>query len=134
MILSAGIIVVRQEAGRWLYLFLRAYTYWDFPKGEVETNETPLAAARREVEEETGIADLEFRWGEIFRETDPYRGGSKRARYYLAATSKATVVLGVNPELGRPEHHEYRWLTGEKLEKLAVPRLKPVLAWPGFLV
>jgi len=41
MILSAGIIIVRQLEGKWFYLFLRAYNFWDFPKGEVEIGETP---------------------------------------------------------------------------------------------
>ncbi|MGH8579780.1 MAG: NUDIX domain-containing protein [Gammaproteobacteria bacterium] len=32
---------------------LRAYNYWDFPKGTVEPAEDPFEAACREVEEET---------------------------------------------------------------------------------
>ena len=48
----------------WLFLMLRAYRNWDFPKGLVESGEDPLAAARREVQEETLIEDLHFDWGE----------------------------------------------------------------------
>src|SRR5262245_26457123 len=50
--LSAGVIVVRQADSGWLFLMLRAYRNWDFPKGLVESGEDPLAAARREVTEE----------------------------------------------------------------------------------
>ncbi|MFO7859140.1 MAG: NUDIX domain-containing protein, partial [Ectothiorhodospiraceae bacterium] len=53
--LSAGVVVVRREAQGWRCLLLRAYQYWDAPKGRVEAGETPLEAARREVREETGI-------------------------------------------------------------------------------
>src|SRR5690625_4482694 len=35
-ILSAGVIPVRRTDERWLYLLLRAYQYWDFPKGKTE--------------------------------------------------------------------------------------------------
>ena len=53
------------EQDDWRVLLLRVYNYWDCPKGMVEPGEDPLATARREVAEETGIEDLEFRWGEI---------------------------------------------------------------------
>ena len=108
-ILSAGVVVVRRAADGWRVLLLRVYNYWDFPKGVVEAGEDPLATARREVREETGIEDLEFRWGEEFIETEPY-SKNKVARYYLATSPADVVKLPVNPELGRPEHHECRWL------------------------
>jgi 8-oxo-dGTP pyrophosphatase MutT (NUDIX family) len=34
--------------------------YWDYPKGHVEKGEDDLAAARRELAEETGITDAQF--------------------------------------------------------------------------
>ena len=74
-ILSAGVVVVRQDGDVWKYLLLRAYNYWDFPKGVVETGEDPLEAACREVEEETCLGELDFRWGNSFSETEPYGQG-----------------------------------------------------------
>ena len=47
--LSAGVVVIRETHEGWLYLLLRAYNHWDFPKGMVEPGEEPLAAAIREV-------------------------------------------------------------------------------------
>jgi 8-oxo-dGTP pyrophosphatase MutT (NUDIX family) len=129
MILAAGIIVVRKIEGKWLYLLLRAYNYWDFPKGEPQKGEKPLQTACREVREETGLTDLCWRWGEIFMETQSYSGGRKRARYYLAATSESKVTFSVNPELGRPEHHEYRWVDYAELKKLAPARIQPIIDW-----
>jgi bis(5'-nucleosidyl)-tetraphosphatase len=126
--LSAGIVVVRQVRGEWRVLLLRAYNYWDCPKGLVEPGETPLATARREVLEETGLADLEHRWGEVFVETEPY-AKNKVARYYLAVSRQGDVKLPVSEELGRPEHHEFRWLGFEDASKRVVPRIAMVLEW-----
>src|SRR5262245_11948713 len=117
--LAAGAVVVRRaEGGEPRYLLLRVYNYWDFPKGELAPGEDPLAAARREVEEETTLGDLRFPWGEAHLETPPYSGG-KVARYYLAESPHGDVRLPVSSELGRPEHHEFRWLSlDEAREKL----------------
>lgn len=127
-VLSAGVAVVRAEAGEWRLLLLRAFRYWDFPKGKVEPGETPLQGACREVAEESGITDLDFRWGETYFETGPY-GPGKIARYYVAETRSRDVVLGIAPELGRPEHHEYRWVDFDEAFRLASPRVKRVLRW-----
>ena len=126
--LSAGVVIVHQTRSGPQLLLLRAYHYWDFPKGEVEPGETPLAAARREVKEETGLEQLDFRWGEDYRETPPY-GHGKVARYYLASTSQTAVTLAINPQLGLPEHHEFRWVTREEARQLLSARLQPILAW-----
>jgi len=131
--LSAGVIVVRREKGDWRYLLLRSYNYWDFSKGIVEAGEEPHEAACREVAEETGVQDLVFAWGHEFRETVPY-GPGKVARYYVAETRQATITLPINKELGRPEHHEYRWLSYEEVRKLLAPRVQPILDWAHALV
>ena len=55
--------VIRDTAEGPRYLLLRAYKHWDFPKGMVEADEAPLAAARREVAEETGIDTPGLRLG-----------------------------------------------------------------------
>ena len=127
-ILSAGVVVVRRAEDGWRVLLLRVYNYWDCPKGLVEAGEGPLDTARREVREETGITDLEFRWGEEFIETPPYSKG-KVARYYLAETRTADANLPINPQLGRTEHHEWRWLSWEEAEQRVVDRLWNVLRW-----
>ena len=130
MILSSGTVVVREEANEWKYLFLRAYRNWDFPKGIVEPSEDPLETAKREVREETGITDLNFPWGEVFKETAPYySGGKKIARYYIAETRESAVTFSINPELGKPEHHEYRWLTYDQIIRLASKRLLAIIGW-----
>jgi bis(5'-nucleosidyl)-tetraphosphatase len=125
--LSAGVVVLRETPEGWRVLLLRVYQYWDCPKGVVEPGEDPLAAARREVREETGIDDLEFRWGDDFVETEPY-SKNKVARYYLAATRQAAVKLPINPELGAPEHHEWRWCSWDDAAQLVNGRIARILA------
>ncbi|MCB1844221.1 MAG: NUDIX domain-containing protein, partial [Halioglobus sp.] len=108
--LSCGMVLARADAGEWRTLMLRAWRIWDFPKGMCEHGETPLRAAYREVAEETGINDIELQWGEVVIDTGPYNHG-KTARYYLARTEVETVTMGISPQTGRPEHHEYRWVS-----------------------
>ena len=81
--LSAGVVVIRRTENRLVFLLLRSYRNWDFPKGVVEAGETPLQGALREVAEETTLTDLNFTWGDDYQETPPY-GRGKVARYYLA--------------------------------------------------
>ena len=128
MTLSAGVVVVRETPDGVRFLLLRAYRNWDFPKGVVEDGEAPLAAALRETAEETGINDLELAWGEDFTETEPY-ARNKVARYYLARTRTARVVLAPAPKLKRAEHHEYRWVDFAEAQALVVPRIQSVAAW-----
>lgn len=56
---SAGGVVFRREGGVTRYLLIRdSYKNWGFPKGHLKTGEPPADAARREVEEETGLSHL----------------------------------------------------------------------------
>jgi 8-oxo-dGTP pyrophosphatase MutT (NUDIX family) len=125
---AAGAVVFRRTERGTRLLVLRAYKNWDFPKGLVEEGEDPLACARREVREETGLGEVEFPFGDEFKETLPY-ANRKIARYYLAETEEDSIKLPVSPELGRPEHHEYRWVSLEEAEELLPPRLAVILEW-----
>jgi len=125
---SAGAVVFRRTDQGIRLLILRAFNLWDFPKGLLEDDESELDAARREVWEETGLADLDYPFGDEFKETLPYSGG-KVARYYLAETGEEKIVLPVSPELGRPEHDAWKWVGFEEAEDYLPPRLAVVLEW-----
>lgn len=126
---SAGVAVVRCIDGRWHYLLLRSFDYWDFPKGEVEPGEEPFDAACREVNEETTLANLDFHWGLGFIESGPYGPRKKTARYYLAQSPAGDVSLPVSAVLGHPEHEEFRWVDAAGAAKLLNRRMQSVLAW-----
>lgn len=50
--------VVKNERGEVLMIYRR--NRWDLPKGHIDTGEDALTAAKREVEEETGVSGLKF--------------------------------------------------------------------------
>ena len=125
---SAGAVVFRRTERGVRLLVLRAYNNWDFPKGLVESAEDQQTAATREVKEETGISEVEFPFGDEHKETLPY-ANNKVARYYLAETTEHEIELPISTALGRPEHHEYRWVSFDEAEDLLPPRLAPILDW-----
>ena len=58
---SAGIIAFHGDAPEnRSYLLLDYGRHWDFPKGHVTAGEDDLAAALRELKEETGIEEVEI--------------------------------------------------------------------------
>lgn len=133
VIVSAGIVPVRKSGNEYLFLLMRAWNFWDFPKGRVEPDESDFVAALREVEEEASLTprDLDFKWGRESYTTEPFNGkqGRKVGRYFLAETDKEEIILPVNPELGKPEHEEYRWVTYEEGQKMTNYRIGGVLKW-----
>jgi 8-oxo-dGTP pyrophosphatase MutT (NUDIX family) len=104
--LSSGVVVVSLTQRKLRFLLLRAYRNWDFPKGLVEAGEQPIDAALREVREETTLDDLSFDWGLNFMDT----------------------------ELGRPEHHEARWVDFARALTMVSPRLQPVVNWAHSII
>ncbi|OFZ18462.1 MAG: hypothetical protein A2X94_00515 [Bdellovibrionales bacterium GWB1_55_8] len=134
--LSCGIIPVwpvLPSNDKWLYLLLRAYRYWDFPKGMIQPNEDPWTAALRELQEETAITSANPRWGKDFYETPVYSGG-KVARYYLAEVPAQSVHILPNPETGQIEHHGFRWMSYEEARALVVPRVRGALDWARQMI
>ncbi len=125
---AAGAVVFRRTPEGIRLLVLRAYNNWDFPKGLVEPGEDQLSAAKREVKEETGLTAVEYPFGDEYRETVPY-AANKVARYYLAETEEHDIELPVSTALGRPEHHEFRWVSLDEAEDLLPPRLTVILDW-----
>jgi len=133
MIQSAGIVVVDWNDKEPRVLCVRAYSNWDFPKGKLDSGETHLQAAIRELEEETSLSipsDAKL----VGLEAPPITYGrgknEKTATYYLAdRVSEIEPFLPVSEELGKPENDEYRWVLISNLYSLMPARLKPVVEY-----
>jgi len=84
---AAGGFVAHQD-GRFLFIYRN--DKWDLPKGRVEGKETIPVAAIREVEEETGVADLILQKPlmetfHLFRRNGKYK--LKRTHWYQMTTT-----------------------------------------------
>lgn len=130
MKISAGIIVRDESGPKPVYLCVRAYSNWDFPKGHVENGETLLEAAIRETIEETTLGSSDIKLLGMMAPPVLYKSGKKTAHYFLAdRISKKQPFLPVNPELGKPENDEFQWFTIEQMKNVMPGRLLPVVNW-----
>ena len=117
---SAGVIPYRIVEGAEVpgreYLILHSATVrnprarWEFPKGGIESGETPRQAAAREFEEETSLRDWSFRDG--FERGLSYtyvrrgRRVLKLVTYYLI---EVRDLAGMKRSDEHVEDHEGRW-------------------------
>lgn len=126
---SSGIIIIRYEDSIPKLLLLKAYNFWDFPKGGMENSENKLETALREVKEETGITHLDFKWGKCYYETEPFGKNEKIVFYFMANTESELVKFGMNPVSGKVEHDEYKWVTFDEAKKMTVYRIQKAIGW-----
>ena len=108
---SCGAVVFKRQKDGIKYLILHyGEGHWDFPKGHQEKNEKEEQTASREIQEETGIEDIEF--SDNFRETVNYfykKGEEtvhKEVIFFLAQSATGDVKLS-------SEHIGYAWLSYE---------------------
>jgi len=130
---SAGAVVFRREDNKIYYLLLHypsttrgaERNYWDLPKGHVEKGEKEIETVKREVEEETGLEDIEFiegfkTWIKYFFR---YKGKTvfKIVTFYLIETKEKNVKISF-------EHLGYDWLSFKKaMAKLTFDNAKGIL-------
>ena len=142
--MSAGLLLFREVEGELQVLLVhpggplwakRDEGAWSIPKGEFEAGEEPLAAAKREVEEEIGFVPNE----ELIR-LEPVRQPSGkivyawavRAEFNPAGIRSNTFEMEWPPKSGRmqqfPEVDHAAWFTidaaGEKILKGQFPLLQ----------
>ncbi len=137
---SAGAVIFRKEPfdtaqGKKvkIYYLLLHYPsgHWDFTKGHIEKGENEKEAAKREIEEETGLKDIKFIPG--FREKISYFFRKsyenkenpplifKEVVFYLTETHQREIKIS-------EEHLDYQWLSYEDaLKQLTFKNAKEIL-------
>ena len=109
---SAGAVIFRMDGVTPLYLLLHYYfkgDYWDFSRGNLESGETDMDAAKREIREETALAEPDITFVQGFKESVKWFytwqniRRTKRVTYFLAESRKGEVHVS-------REHSEYKWL------------------------
>ncbi|HEX7008988.1 MAG TPA: NUDIX domain-containing protein [Phycisphaeraceae bacterium] len=96
---SCGVIPVHASPRGRRYLIVQHQRgHWGFPKGHLEKGETPQAAARRELMEETGIDQVKLMPEPSFTETYIYtKKSGKRVRktvsYFIGLVENERVRI-----------------------------------------
>ena len=132
---SAGVVVFRNGAEPEFLLVRSALTrrpVWEFPKGGLESGESELQAAQRELEEETGLGPGDYWVVEGFRAEERYyftRGNGaerrliqKQVTYFLAEWRRGEVRIS-------PEASRFVWAGMPEAQRLLrFPEKRRVLA------
>jgi 8-oxo-dGTP pyrophosphatase MutT (NUDIX family) len=126
---SAGVIPYRWKGGRDLaYLVLHSATVrnprakWEFPKGGMETGETPRDTAAREFQEETNLTAWAFREG--FERSLCYtyvrrgRKVTKTVTYYIIEVLDDSDLACSPEHVADPFGHWHHWGTFEQVSRL----------------
>ncbi|MBC8355553.1 MAG: NUDIX domain-containing protein [Planctomycetes bacterium] len=125
---SCGVVVFRRDPLS--FLLMRHPTRWDLPKGHVDTGETDLECALREVEEETGIAADDIELDEGFRFEHRYQ---VQDRDYPNQTSNKTLLIYLgwllrDVEIIPTEHPGYEWFPWNPPHSIQQATIDPLLA------
>lgn len=125
---AAGIVPARRTKQGWRLLVLRGRRNWEFPSAGVLPQGDPLATAKRRTRDETGITDLRFPFGAVYRDPAPNAHG-RLPRHYLAVTEQEQVTLEKAGDDIPPEHDEARWVSLDDAWNLLPQLYGPVLSW-----
>lgn len=122
---SAGAVIVHRAAPiEYLLIFS---TYWEFPKGMIDPDESEQDAARREVYEETGlevelVGDMREAITYFYRRRESGQLVKKQVVYFLGEARSREVRLSW-------EHREARWLSYEQaVDLLKYENARSILA------
>jgi 8-oxo-dGTP pyrophosphatase MutT (NUDIX family) len=105
---SCGIVVFREKNNERLYLILHYPSgHFDLPKGHVEDGESEHETALRELEEETGISDVEiitdYRVPISYKYKKKGQPSNKQVVFFLGETATEAVKIS-------HEHLDHFWL------------------------
>jgi bis(5'-nucleosidyl)-tetraphosphatase len=119
---SYGIIPVSIVGESYEILLIQHHAgHWGFPKGHAKKGEDPIAAARREFEEETGITSYQLQEDLLFKESyDIERRKTtirKKVRYYVAFVDSRDFMIQ------EEELQDACWLSpDEAAERITFPQ------------
>jgi len=123
---SCGFLIVRGDPVR-EFLLMRHADRWDLPKGHVDSGETELDCAYRELEEETGIARADIELIPGFRFTTHYQVRGKRdGKLYdktlilFLGRLKREVPIHVSEHLG---HEWFAWNPSHRIQSFTIDPL-----------
>ena len=127
---SAGFILISDDFHTSHYSVLLLHYrsgHWDFPKGNIETNETEMQAAIRELKEETDITIFRvipnFRYTLGYKYTKKSKLISKQVILFLASTKVKKVKIS-------NEHIGYKWTrTNSSVDQLTYSNAKNALLY-----
>ncbi len=117
--ISAGAIIFIRQKKKIKYLLLKhSEKYWNFPKGHIEKGESELAAAKREVWEETGIKKIKILSG--------FKGVEK---YYYRLAKDLTRVFRRHKKIFKTV---FFYLAQVRACRVNISREHQAFAWYGF--
>jgi 8-oxo-dGTP pyrophosphatase MutT (NUDIX family) len=106
---SAGVVVYRDGAadeGREYLLLQSTRGTWEFPKGKLEGDETPLAAALRELREESGLAGVAVAAGFARQIGYHFRGRGQGGRLVHKTVHFVLARAGANDRVVLSREHQ----------------------------
>jgi 8-oxo-dGTP pyrophosphatase MutT (NUDIX family) len=125
---SFGIVPVYLQENAPLYLLVlnKSGGHWGFPKGRAETDEAPLVAAMRELDEETGVGSCTIADPAPLRESYIFEKGgmtiNKTVLYFIGIVADKTLTI--QPQ----EIDDARWVTKEEgMELITFDTSKKIL-------
>ena len=124
--ISAGGIIARSENGVVLVALIRELDHPNFvlPKGHLEEGESPEGAARREIEEESGITDLKFiRELGVRERMDFSKRSWKKTHFFLFLTQQ----IEGTPSDSHHHHHSPEWFPIDELPAMFWPEQKELI-------
>jgi bis(5'-nucleosidyl)-tetraphosphatase len=127
---SAGFILISDDFDTCHYSVLLLHYrsgHWDFPKGNIESNETEIQTATRELREETDITKFRlmpnFRYRLGYKYTKKSKLISKQVILFLASTKVKKVKIS-------NEHIGYKWTgSNSSVDQLTYSNAKNALLY-----
>jgi len=114
---SYGVVPIAKTSSGYEFLLIQqTQGHWTFPKGHRNWGETPFQTAKRELEEETGITEIDIDQNTVFETVYIHTKGwfkrKKRVYFYPGYLQKREIIMQ------EAEIIDYTWASYEDAKKL----------------